>query len=238
MARSDSRVDRSTSVSSMRRTNVPPLPARQQPVEQRRPRVADVELAGRAGRERAPSRAPPGQHGTACAAMASPRPTASTPSLVFPLMLTRSGVDPDAPARWPRASRRCTAGSSAPRAPPSRRRCRPRSPCAATRAVVRASRSRLAASFHRGSVSGKMPADVAEPRRAEHRVGHRVADDVGVGVAERAALGRDPSRRRGRGAARRPAGAGRSRCRRGRCAPDGPDRARRSLRRAADRRAS
>ena len=36
-----------------------------------------------------------------------------------------------------------------------------------------------------------MPADVAEAGGAEHRVGDRVADHVGVGVAERAALGRD-----------------------------------------------
>ena len=38
---------------------------------------------------------------------------------------------------------------------------------------------------------GKMAADVAEAGGAENRVGQRVADDVGVGVAERAALGRD-----------------------------------------------
>ena len=48
---SDSRVERSTSVSSMRRMNVPPRAAREQPVEQRRAGVADVQLAGRARRE-------------------------------------------------------------------------------------------------------------------------------------------------------------------------------------------
>ena len=46
-----SRVDRSASVSSIRRMNVPPRAARQQPVEQRRAGVADVQLAGRARRE-------------------------------------------------------------------------------------------------------------------------------------------------------------------------------------------
>ena len=45
---SDSRVDRSTSVSSMRRTKRAAVPAREQPVEQRRPGVADVQEARRA----------------------------------------------------------------------------------------------------------------------------------------------------------------------------------------------
>ena len=49
----------------------------------------------------------------------------------------------------------------------------------------------LDASFQRGSVSGKVPADVAGAGGAENRVGRRVAGDVGVGMPERAALGRD-----------------------------------------------
>ena len=44
----------------------------------------------------------------------------------------------------------------------------------------------LVASFHARIGVGKMPADVAEPGGAEDGVGHRVAHDVGVGVAERA----------------------------------------------------
>ena len=38
--------ERSTSVSSMRRTNTPPVPPRVEPVEQGRPRAADVQVAG------------------------------------------------------------------------------------------------------------------------------------------------------------------------------------------------
>ena len=63
----------------------------------------------------------------------------------------------------------------------------------------------------------KMPADVAERRGAEHRVGRGVAHDVGIGVPERAALATGWSRRRGPAAGLRPAGAGRSRCRRAPC---------------------
>ena len=48
---SDSRVDRSASVSSMRSRNVPSLPCAQQPVEERRAGVPDVQLTGRAGSE-------------------------------------------------------------------------------------------------------------------------------------------------------------------------------------------
>ena len=64
-------------------------------------------------------------------------------------------------------------------------------PASRTIAAARRSRSTLDASFHAGSVSGKVPADVAERGRAEHRVGRRVADDVGVGVPEGAERRRD-----------------------------------------------
>ena len=73
--------------------------ARQQPVEQRRARVADVQMSGRTRREADAHRVgrPRGRRPastTACAAIASPRPTASTPSLVLPLTLT--AIDGDA----------------------------------------------------------------------------------------------------------------------------------------------
>src|SRR3954462_5457509 len=81
---------------------------REQPVEQRRAGVANVELPGRARRE-------PNSHrlltnAIAWAAIASPRPTASTPSLVLALTLTRSTSVPRAFASdariasmWPRS---------------------------------------------------------------------------------------------------------------------------------------
>ena len=99
------------------------LAVRQQPVEERRARVADVQLAGRAGSESdahtsvgsrqstvgshsrqsqsavtVVSRQTQVSRATACAAIASPRPTASTPSFVLPLTLTR-------PASMPRRRR-------------------------------------------------------------------------------------------------------------------------------------
>ena len=64
-------------------------------------------------------------------------------------------------------------------------------PCAATSATARRSRSRLDASFQRGSESGKCRPMSPRHGGAENRVGHRVADDVGVGMPERAAVGRN-----------------------------------------------
>ena len=78
------------------------------------------------------------------------------------------------------------------------------------------SRSRLDASFQRGSVSGKWRPMSPRHGRAENRVGHRVADDVGVRMAERAAVGRNRHAAEDERPALRPADAGRSRCRRGR----------------------
>ena len=49
----------------------------------------------------------------------------------------------------------------------------------------------LSASFHAGIGVGKMPADVAETGGAENRVGGRMARDVAVRMAERAAVGRE-----------------------------------------------
>ena len=162
MAASDSRVERSTSVSSMRRMNVPPVPRASSqlnsavralptcswPVGLGAKRTRMTIGISASGLNRARSSA------TACAAIASPRPTASTPSLVLPLMLTR-GRRCRARRRRARASRRRTArifgarGSTVTSTLPTRSRC-------ARRARRRArSRSRLDASFHRGSVSGK-----------------------------------------------------------------------------------
>src|SRR5262245_37659558 len=64
------------------------LASRQQPVEEGGARVADVQLPGGTGRETNSHRLR--TSAIACAAMASPRPRASTPSFVFPLTLTRS----------------------------------------------------------------------------------------------------------------------------------------------------
>ena len=81
------------------------LAVREQPVEERRAGVADVQLAGRTRGESNSHSCSDYQvaclgqpicatSATACAAMASPRPTASTPSFVFPLTLTR-GTNPE-----------------------------------------------------------------------------------------------------------------------------------------------
>src|SRR5205085_306799 len=59
---------------------------REEPVEQRRAGVADVQVPGGAGSE---TDSHGNMNATAWAAMASPRPTASTPSLVLPFTLTR-----------------------------------------------------------------------------------------------------------------------------------------------------
>src|SRR6185503_7628621 len=68
------------------------VPPRKQPVEQRRTRVPDVKLACRTRRKPQPHRTGSARvsSATACAAIASPRPTASTPSFVFPFTLTQS----------------------------------------------------------------------------------------------------------------------------------------------------
>src|SRR3954468_275924 len=86
----------------------PAVAAGEQPVEQRRAGVADVELAG--GTWRKPNthygfqlRTPPGipaSSATACTAIDSPAPIESTPSLVFPLTLTWPGPIPSAPERF------------------------------------------------------------------------------------------------------------------------------------------
>ena len=72
--------------------------AREQPVEQRRARVADVQLAGRTRREpdaQRPHRAPARTRAPRPRAPQSPRrgPTASTPSFVLPLTLTAASAD-------------------------------------------------------------------------------------------------------------------------------------------------
>ncbi len=86
------------------------VPTREQPVEQRRARVADVQLARRTGRE--PDAEPTHRAttststATACAAIASPRPTASTPSLVLPFTLTAAISRPSTLASRRRISSR------------------------------------------------------------------------------------------------------------------------------------
>ena len=194
------------------------LAVREQPVEQRRARVADVELPGRDS-ERIGLASTSGASGlqparTACAAIASPRPTASTPSLVLPLTLTRSAAMPSAPASRARGSA-VDAGAifGRSRTTDDVEVARSSKPAPRTSAAAWRSSSMLDAPFQRGSVSGKCRP--MSPRHAAPRIASVAAwhDDVGVGMAERAALGRDRRRRRGSAAVPRRAGAGRSRCR-------------------------
>ncbi len=195
----------------------PVLAVRQQPIEERRAGVPDVQLTGGAGSESyAHTSVGSRQSGvgsrshqsessvgvvesessvrrlssaTAWAAIASPRPTASTPSLVLPFTLTRLASMPSAAAtaRLDRVAVRSDLraleddddvdvldrrgrGREPGRRPPSAARCSTRPSTAVGVRVV-------------------LP-DVAGPGGAEDRVGHRMADDVGIGVPERAALGR------------------------------------------------
>ena len=122
--------------------------------------------------------------------MASPRPTASTPSLV--LRLDADAIDRDAEHAGETRpdARRCAARASAARARRSRRRSPPRTPRRATIAHARASRSSPGASFHCGSVLGKcrpMSPGPAAPSIASISAWH---SDVAVRMAERAAIGR------------------------------------------------
>ena len=158
---SDSRVDRSASVSSMRRMNVPSVAVRQQPVEQRRAGVADVQLAGGAGAKltRMHGSRLIDQHSrssaTACAAIASPRPTASTPSLVLPFTLTARRRCPSAPASRARICVDEAARSSAARATTITSTFTTAKPAPRDDAGrIAAAASMLEASFHCGSVSG------------------------------------------------------------------------------------
>ena len=118
MAASDAAVERSRSVSSTRRMNVPPCVAREQPVEERRARVADVQVAGRArgesnshrrgsglGARGSGAAAPRASSATAWQAIDSPRPMLSTPSFVLPFTLTARHLTPSA-ARQVGAHRR------------------------------------------------------------------------------------------------------------------------------------
>ena len=164
---------------------------------------------------------------TAWAAIASPRPDRVDAFVGLALDADAVGVDAERVGDGSRASRRRSRASFGRSSDDRRRRrCRPRSPCSRDDAPPRArSRSRLDASFHRGSVSGKCRPMSPSRRGAENRVGHGVAHDVGVRVAEQPALERNRRRRRESADGPRRADAGRSRCRR---AP-----ARRRRRRAA-----
>src|SRR5688572_25442195 len=75
------------------------LTAGQQPVEERRARVAHVELTGWT---RCESDSHLHNNATAWTAIDSPAPVESTPSFVLPFTLTCDGSQPSAPARWPR----------------------------------------------------------------------------------------------------------------------------------------
>ena len=125
-------------------------------------------------------------------------------------------IDADRAVRPTRASRRRGRESSAPRGSPSRRRCRPRSPCSAASATARRKQIEARRALPARIGVRKMKADVAQARGAENRVGHRVADDVGIGVAERAAVRRDRHAAEHERPSLRRADADRSRCRRGR----------------------
>ena len=210
MLSSDSRVDRSASVSSMRSTNVPSLPCASSQLKSavralptcscpvglganltshasvvsRQVAQSSVAVVSRiVSRQQRVSRA------TACAAIASPRPTASTPSFVFAFTLTRLASMPSAAARRDSMASRCgpifgrsriTTTSTFSTASP-----RPRTSADALpqqRHARRALPSRIGIRI--------VLADVAGPRRAEDRVGHGMTDDVGIGVSERPAFRR------------------------------------------------
>ena len=213
---SDSRVERSASVSSMRSTNVPSLPCASSQLKRavrafptcswpvglgaNRTRILQSAVINRQTLVRS---------ATACAAMASPRPTASTPSFVFPFTLTRLTSMP------------MRAGEA-------------RLDLAAVRPDLRPLenddhvdvRHRQAAAadesgdfLEERDTRGAFPArigirivlpDVAGPGRAEDRVRDGMTDHVGIGVPECPALGRAPSRPRERAGALRPAGASRN----------------------------
>ena len=106
----------------------------------------------------------------------------------------RRGPRPASPSRSPARRLRSTAAPAsprgagpawAPRQPPCSRRCRAAQPAARTIAATCAQQlDRVGAAPARVGV-GEVLADVAEPGRAEQRVGDRVGDDVGVAVAAR-----------------------------------------------------
>ena len=209
MLASDSRVERSASVSSMRRMNVPSLPCASSQLKSAVRALPTcswpVGLGGDAHSEstRAVSSfvQSSGRHGhsaTACAAMASPRPTASTPSFVFPLTLTR--LDVDAERAGERSLDRVDAapifGRSRMTTTSTFTTRKPRSRTSATRAQQVDARRALPARIGVRKVRPMSPA-----RGAEDRVGDRVADHVGIGMPERARARTAPSRRRGRAAA-------------------------------------
>src|SRR4030095_15042860 len=82
------------------------LPARQQPIEESRSRVADMELACRTGSETY-AHAQRLISATAWTAIDSPAPIEPTPSFVLPLMLTHCGEMPSARARLPDIASMC-----------------------------------------------------------------------------------------------------------------------------------
>ena len=125
----------------------------------------------------------------------------------------RAGGPSPSPARRRRptggpASRRAWAPVWAARRPPSNRRCRSTSPRRRRRRRRRRSSSIESAPGQRRVGVGEALADVAEPGRAEQRLGDGVGDGVAVAVAD------EPGRARGTGT-RRARAAGRGRRRRG-----------------------
>src|SRR5690606_17850578 len=86
------------------------LTACEQPVEQRRARVANVQLSG-GTRRKADAHGGISAHrltsATACTAMESPVPIESTPSFVFPLTLTCEASHASAEARFCRMASMC-----------------------------------------------------------------------------------------------------------------------------------
>ena len=95
------------------------LPACEQPVVERRPRVADVQVTGRTGSE-TQTRSGLQEHpcrnsATAWTAMPSPRPISPMPSLVLPLTLTASNGHLEGAGEPWRGCDRCAAPASAAR---------------------------------------------------------------------------------------------------------------------------
>ena len=127
----------------------------------------------------------------ASAAMPSPRPVKPRPLRGRRLDADPVRLDPGDARRAPRASRRRAGRSSAPRRPACSRGGVTAKPRAAARSTALRRKISEAAPCQ-ARVRGREPlADVALGQRAEDRVGQRVHADVGVGMADQAAVERD-----------------------------------------------
>ena len=164
----------------MRRTNVPPWPRASSQLNSAVRALPTcrwpVGLGAKRTRMASSTARPATSTATACAAIASPRPTASTPSLVLPLTLTAVDATPSTPPAAARIAvdmRRELRPLEHDRDVGARR---PTSRARATMATARASRSRPGASFQR-RIGVRESAGRCRPRR-RRRTSHRPARDT------------------------------------------------------------